>query len=86
VGATAAQPALADRGIAPPKGGIDKTGFIDNSDGANLRTAPSELGGQKVRDQLLPAATRVFVSGTHPAASTWWAARADGQAAPGSQR
>jgi len=59
-------------GVTPPKGGIDKPGFIDNSDGANIRTGPAESGGQKVRDQPLPPATRVFVSGTHPDAPTWW--------------
>jgi len=59
-------------GVTPPKGGIDKPGFIDNSDGANIWTGPIESGGQKVRDQPLPPATRVFVSGTHPGAATWW--------------
>jgi hypothetical protein len=59
-------------GIAPPTGGIDKSGFIDNSDGANIRTGPAESGGQKVRDQSLPPATRVFVSGAHPDAPGWW--------------
>jgi hypothetical protein len=58
--------------VAPPKSGINKPGFIDNSDGANLRTGPAESGGQKVRDQPLPPATRVFVSGTHPDAPQWW--------------
>lgn len=59
-------------GVTPPMPGIDKAGFIDNSDGANIRTGPAELGGQTVRDQPLPPATRVFVSGTHPDASAWW--------------
>jgi hypothetical protein len=59
-------------GITPPTGGINKTGFIDNSDGANIRTGPAESGGRKIRDQPLPPATRVFVSGTHPDASAWW--------------
>jgi hypothetical protein len=58
--------------VTPPVGGINKTGFIDNTEGANIRTSPSESGGQKVRDQPLPPATRVFVSGTHPNASAWW--------------
>jgi hypothetical protein len=58
--------------VTPPKGGIDKAGFIDNGDGANIRTGPAESGGQKVRDQPLPPATRVFVSGTHPDAPAWW--------------
>ncbi len=59
-------------GVTPPKGGINKPGFIDNGDGANIRTGPAESGGQKVRDQPLPPATRVFVSGTHPDAAAWW--------------
>jgi hypothetical protein len=59
-------------GVTQPKGGINKPGFVDNSDGANIRTAPAESGGQKVRDQPLPPATRVFVSGTHPDAPQWW--------------
>jgi len=58
--------------VTAPKSGINKTGFIDNSDGANLRTGPAELGGQKVRDLPLPPGSRVFVSGTHPDASHWW--------------
>jgi hypothetical protein len=58
--------------VTPPKSGIDKAGFIDNSDGANIRTGPAESGGQKVRDQPFPPATRVFVSGTHPSAPAWW--------------
>ena len=62
----------AEPGVTPPKGGIDKAGFIDNSEGANIRTGPAESGGQKVRDQPLPPATRVFVSGTHPDAPKWW--------------
>jgi hypothetical protein len=62
----------AEVAITPPKGGIDKVGFIDQSDGANLRTGPAESGGKLLRDQPLPAATRVFVSGTHPDAPQWW--------------
>jgi hypothetical protein len=58
--------------ITPPTSGIDKAGFIDHGDGANLRTGPAEAGGKLVRDQALPAATRVFVSGTHPRAPQWW--------------
>jgi hypothetical protein len=58
--------------ITPPKGGIDKVGFIDQSDGANIRTGPAESGGKTLRDQPLPPATRVFVSGTHPDAPQWW--------------
>lgn len=67
-----AAPAGADPHIAPPDAGINKPGFIDNSDGANIRTGPSEAGGQTVRDEPLPPATRVFVSGTHPSAPVWW--------------
>jgi hypothetical protein len=69
---TTGSPGSARAELAAPAPGIDKTGFIDNSDGANLRTGPAEAGGQLVRDQPLPPATRVFVSGTHPAASDWW--------------
>lgn len=58
--------------ITPPSAGIDKAGFIDHSDGSNIRTGPAESGGQKLRDQPLPPATRVFVSGTHPSAPAWW--------------
>src|SRR5262249_21325119 len=36
------------------------------------RTGPSEGGGQTVRDEPLPPATRVFVSGSHPSAPAWW--------------
>jgi hypothetical protein len=54
------------------KPGIHKQGFIDNSEGANLRTGPAELGGSLVRPQPLPPATPVFVSGTHPKAPEWW--------------
>jgi hypothetical protein len=62
----------AEPGVAPPVGGIDKPGFIDQSDGANLRDGPAESGGHKLRDQPLSPATRVFVTGTHPGASDWW--------------
>jgi len=58
--------------ITPPVGGIDKPGFIDNSDGSNLRAGPAEAGGKLVRDEPLPPATRVFVSGTYPGAPEWW--------------
>lgn len=61
-----------NRGAVSPKGGIDKAGFIDNTDGANIRSGAAEVGGQKVRDRPLPPATRVFVSGTHPDAPAWW--------------
>lgn len=59
-------------GKASPRAGINKPGFIDNSDGANLRSGPAELGGSVARSSPLPPATRVFVSGTHPAAAQWW--------------
>jgi hypothetical protein len=58
--------------IAAPAGGVNLPGFIDTSDGANLRTGPAEAGGSKVIDAPLPPATRVFVSGTHPTAPQWW--------------
>ena len=58
--------------ITPPVGGINKTGFIDNSDGSEIRTGPAESGGRTVRDKPLPAATKVFVSGTHPDTAGWW--------------
>ena len=58
--------------ITAPAGGINQPGFIDTSDGANLRTGPAELGGSTVIDTPLLPATRVFVSGTHPTAPQWW--------------
>jgi hypothetical protein len=58
--------------IDPPVAGINKVGFIDSSDGSNIRTGPRESGGQLVRDIPLPPATRVFASGTHPATGDWW--------------
>ncbi|HEY0192103.1 MAG TPA: hypothetical protein VGC42_13375, partial [Kofleriaceae bacterium] len=58
--------------IAAPAGGVHLPGFIDTSDGANLRTGPAEAGGIAVLDEPLPPATRVFVSGTHPNARQWW--------------
>ncbi len=57
--------------ITPPMPGIDKAGFIDNSQGSNINTGPVEAGGKPVHARL-PPATRVFVSGTHPAAKHWW--------------
>jgi hypothetical protein len=68
----AASSASSGHGIRPPKGGIDKVGFIDQSDGANIRTGPAESGGKTLRDQPLPPATRVFVNGMHPDAPQWW--------------
>lgn len=57
--------------ITPPTPGINGAGFIDHGDGANIRTGPAEAGGQTVRSEPLPPATRLFVSGTHPGAPDW---------------
>ncbi|HEY6172988.1 MAG TPA: hypothetical protein VIX73_01040, partial [Kofleriaceae bacterium] len=57
--------------ITPPIGGIDKTGFVDNSDGAFVRTGPREAGGTPVRAEPLAPATRVFATGRHPSAPEW---------------
>jgi hypothetical protein len=57
---------------AKPKPSINKTGFIDNDDGSNIRTGPAESGGLALTDAPMPPATRVFVSGTHPEAPEWW--------------
>ena len=48
-----------DHEIAAATPGIDKIGFIDNSEGSFLRTGPRELGGDAVRPEPLPPATRV---------------------------
>jgi hypothetical protein len=58
--------------VTPPAAGIDMTGFIDRKDGANLHTDPLGSADALVRDQPLPPATRVFVSGTHPRGADWW--------------
>ncbi len=58
--------------IDPPQPGIDRPGFIDNDDGANIRTGPAELDGVALTARPLPPATRVFVSGQHPEAPAWW--------------
>jgi hypothetical protein len=58
--------------VTPPAAGIDKTGFIDRRDGANLHTDPVGTADALVRDKPLPPATRVFVSGTHPRGADWW--------------
>jgi hypothetical protein len=63
---------LGGENIAAPAPGINKIGFIDHGDGANIRTGPAESGSQKVREEPLPPATRVFVSGTYPGAPGWW--------------
>jgi hypothetical protein len=70
--APASPGAVAGADIAAPTGGVNLPGFIDTSDGANLRTGPAEAGGKTVSDAPLPPATRVFVSGTHPSAPAWW--------------
>jgi hypothetical protein len=57
-GATAVQ-RKPDDAAAGPKPGINKSGFIDHG------------GGAKVREEPLPPATRVFVTGTHPSAPEW---------------
>jgi hypothetical protein len=54
-----ASPAPHASTIAPATPGIDKVGFIDNSEGSFLRTGPRELGGDTVRAEPLPPATRV---------------------------
>src|SRR6478735_8298700 len=48
--------------VDKPRAGIDKTGFIDNSDGANIRTGPAESHGVALTADPIPPATRVFVS------------------------
>jgi hypothetical protein len=58
--------------VTHPVAGIDKTGFIDRKDGANLHTDPVGSADALVRDKPLPPATRVFVSGTHPRGADWW--------------
>lgn len=58
--------------VAQPQAGIEKAGFIDNSKGAPLYSAPAEASGELVREAPLPPATRVFVSGTHPRHRHWW--------------
>lgn len=70
-GATTSQARLS-KVVDPPLPNINKVGFIDHSDGANIRTGPAESGGQEVREQPLPPATQLFVSGRHPHALHWW--------------
>lgn len=60
------------REIVPADAGIDKTGFVDNSNGAPIYTGPAEAGGAVISEAPLPPATRVFVSGTHPRLRHWW--------------
>src|SRR5262249_49803144 len=67
----AAAPGRAAVDITPAIGGIDKTGFIDHSDGAFVRTGPREAGGTPVRAEPLLPATRVFATGRHPSAPEW---------------
>ncbi|WP_434419152.1 eCIS core domain-containing protein [Nannocystis pusilla] len=70
----AKDPAVIDPTIEvdPPIPDINKPGFIDHSDGANIRSRPAELGGVPLTDPVLPPATRVFVSGRHPQTAGWW--------------
>lgn len=65
-------PAAGPGAIAKPVPGINKIGFIDNSDGANIRTGPLEAGGAALRAAPLPPATQVFVGGTYPHVPQWW--------------
>jgi hypothetical protein len=58
--------------VTLPAAGIDRTGFIDRKDGANLHTDPVGSADALVRDKPLPPAARVFVSGTHPRSADWW--------------
>ncbi|HWN66612.1 MAG TPA: RNase A-like domain-containing protein [Haliangium sp.] len=58
--------------IDPPRPCIDKPGFVDNDDGANIRTGPAERHGVALTPRPLPPATRVFVTGRHPEAPEWW--------------
>jgi hypothetical protein len=58
--------------LATPVPGIQRTGFIDHSDGSFVRAGPAEAGAPLLRPQPLPPATRVFVSGAHPTTSSWW--------------
>lgn len=67
-----AQRVAATSSTAAPRAGIDKIGFIDSDDGSNIRTGPAESGGQPLTAAPMPPATRVFVSGTHPASAEWW--------------
>ncbi|HEX8110362.1 MAG TPA: hypothetical protein VF516_21670, partial [Kofleriaceae bacterium] len=71
-GASGAAPATHEPHIASPEAGIDKPGFIDNSKGAPLYSAPAEAGGELLRDAPLPPAARVFASGTHHRLKHWW--------------
>lgn len=58
--------------IATPKPGINRVGFVKNTDGANIRTAPAELpGSRSLTTPALPPGTKVFISGTHPQKPEW---------------
>ena len=47
-------------------------GFVDNSDGANIRTLPAEMNGSTCLTRApLPPGTRVIVNGTHPQRPEW---------------
>jgi hypothetical protein len=71
-GASAGGGPASDTVIDEPRAGDSRPGFIDNSQGANLRNRPIGPGSQTLTAAPLPPATRVFVSGHHPAASDWW--------------
>ena len=54
----------------PVAGPVNRPGFVDSDDGANVRSAPAEMGGLVLTP--IPPAARVFVSGRHPATPEWW--------------
>lgn len=63
----------AQQQVDKPVVGDNQPGFIDHSDGANIRNRPAELAGSRtLLPAPLPPATRVFVSGRHPQTSEWW--------------
>jgi hypothetical protein len=55
--------------IVPPAAGRNGIGFIDNGEGANVRTGPFERGGQTLR--WLPPSTQVYVNGAYPGSPEW---------------
>lgn len=58
--------------IAAPKAGVNKVGFVKNTEGANIRSAPAEVtGSRELTVRPLPPGTKVFVSGTHPQKPEW---------------
>jgi hypothetical protein len=71
--ARGAAPSGSGQQIDEPVASHNKAGFIDNDDGANIRTRPAESAGStKLTAAPLPPATRVFVSGHHPTTTDWW--------------